>query len=331
MGERIFEDRAATRERTPLLVGVIGPSGTGKTYSALRLATGIQRVAGGEIYLIDTEARRALHYADKFKFRHVAFGAPFSPLDYLAAVEHCVKKGARTVVIDSMSHEHEGPGGLLEMHAAELERMGGSPSKSMMAWQKPKAARRRLINTLLQLECNFVFCFRAKDKVKLIPGAREPVALGFMPIAGEEFVYELTLKCLLLPGANGVPTLSSGQQGEQLMIKIPEQFKALLSRPEQLSEDLGEKLAQWAAGTSGSSPRVTLAGLLASYAACSDAATLRVLEQQRESVWAKCDEAKREKLLAAFAAAEERITAPTADEPPPGALATDEPEPGADG
>ena len=76
---RTFDDRPATREATPLLVGLVGPSGAGKTFSALRLATGVQRVVGGDIYFIDTEARRGLHYAERFTFRHLPFGAPFSP------------------------------------------------------------------------------------------------------------------------------------------------------------------------------------------------------------------------------------------------------------
>ena len=117
---RSFDDKPAIREATPLLVGIMGPSGGGKTYSALRLATGIQRVSGGDIGFIDTEARRALHYAEKFKFRHLDFRAPFGPLDYLAAVEHFVNKGVKTIIVDSMSHEHEGPGGVLEMHDQEM-------------------------------------------------------------------------------------------------------------------------------------------------------------------------------------------------------------------
>ena len=40
----------------------------------------------GDIHVIDTEARRALHYASYFKFRHTPFDAPFGSLDYLAAM-----------------------------------------------------------------------------------------------------------------------------------------------------------------------------------------------------------------------------------------------------
>ncbi len=57
---RQFTAALAVREQVPLLLGLMGPSGGGKTYSALRLAKGIQSVAGGDIYMIDTEARRGL-------------------------------------------------------------------------------------------------------------------------------------------------------------------------------------------------------------------------------------------------------------------------------
>lgn len=266
--QRVFEDKPATRERVPLMIGLMGPSGGGKTFSALRLATGIQRVMPGDIYVIDTEARRALHYAPKkgaapvhgetFAFKHVPFGAPFSPLDYLAAIEHCASKGASTIIVDSMSHEHEGPGGLLEMHEAECERLmkawkvTSRDAVQMSAWSAPKSDRRRMINTIMQLPCNFIFCFRAKEKVRMPKKGeadREIKALGFMPIAGEEFVFEMGVCGLLLPGANGFPSWGSDFMGEKMMIKSPGQFRELL-KGKQLSEDIGEQLAKWASGGS---------------------------------------------------------------------------------
>lgn len=256
---RTFVDKPAVRDKVPLLIGLAGPSGGGKTFSALRLASGMQRVSGGDVYVVDTESKRALHYADKFKFRHLEFTAPFGPLDYLAAVDHCHKKGAGVIVIDSMSHEHEGPGGLLEVHAAETERLaklwGVSPSKSQMAaWSKPKSERRRLINSLLQIPCNFIFCFRAKEKMKVERG-KDPEKLGFMPIAGEEFVFEMTVNALLLPAAGGKPTWNPHEAGEKLMVKMPEQFRdLLLKHPGPLDEGLGEEMARWAAGANTGAP-----------------------------------------------------------------------------
>jgi energy-coupling factor transporter ATP-binding protein EcfA2 len=249
---RTFTDVQAKRAAVPLLIGLTGPSGSGKTYSALRLATGMQRVTGGDIYGIDTEANRMLHYAGAFKFRHVSFGAPFGSLGYLDAIEHCVNKGARVIVIDSMSHEHEGPGGLLEQHAAEVYRMAGDDWKKaervkMLAWQKPKQARRRLLNTIIQLPCSFVFCFRAKEKLRMRKG-EEPLQLGWMAIAGDEFVYEMTVNALMLPGAQGVPTWHSDQPGERETIKLPAQFSALAKESGPLTEQTGERFARWAAG-----------------------------------------------------------------------------------
>jgi ABC-type dipeptide/oligopeptide/nickel transport system ATPase subunit len=310
MAERSFDYRPAVREQTPLLVGLIGPSGGGKTYSALRLATGIQRVSGGDIAVVDTEARRALHYADKFTFHHVAFGAPFSPLDYLAAIEHCLKKGAKTIIIDSTSHEHEGPGGVLEMHDAELTRMAGNDyakraKMTMLAWAKPKAQRRRLINSILQLPVNCIFCFRAKNKMKLVKG-EDPKQLGFMPIAGEEFVYEMVMKCLLLPGANGVPTWTSDNEGEKTMIKIPEQFRSVFKPGEQLTESHGAALATWAAGAASSAP-ADVKELLARYEACSDPATFRALQSEREAIWKTASKELKSALKAAADLATERI------------------------
>jgi hypothetical protein len=255
--KREFIASDAKREKVPLLVGLMGPSGGGKTFTALRLATGIQSVSGGDIYFIDTESRRGLHYADKFKFKHVPFEAPFGSLDYLAALQWCAKQGAGVIIVDSMSHEHEGPGGMIDLQDQILTRMAGDnygkrQAMQMLAWAEPKAKRRQLINGILQLNCNFIFCFRAKATSKPVKnpdtGKNEVIAQGFMPIAGDEFVFEQTLNALLLPGAGGVPTWHSEAVGERTMIKLPEQFAGLRQRSAPLDEKVGERLAKWASG-----------------------------------------------------------------------------------
>jgi hypothetical protein len=250
---RTFSATPAQRDQVPLLVGLMGPSGGGKTYSALRLATGIQSVSGGDIYVIDTESKRSLHYADKFSFKHVEFTPPFGSADYLEALRFCVKSGAGVIIVDSMSHEHEGEGGYLDFHGKEVERMAGNDWQKaervkMAAWIKPAAARRRLINGILQLNANFIFCFRAKEKSKPKPGGGIQ-ELGWMPIAGDEFLFEMTLNCLLLPKANGVPTWHSEQVGERTMMKLPRQFEDLFGSSRALDEQHGVGLATWAQGS----------------------------------------------------------------------------------
>lgn len=258
--QRKFEAKPAVRESVPLLVGLMGPSGSGKSYSALRLGTGIQEVTGGDLYAIDTEARRLLHYADDFKFKHVPFNPPFGSLDYLAAIEHCVAQGAKVIIIDSMTHEHSGPGGYLMTQEAEVERMAGNDYAKrervkMAGWIKPAALRQRMIAGILQLNVNLIMCFRAKEKTrpgKNADGKTVPIELGFMPIAGEELLFEQTVNCLLLPRSGGVPTWRSDQVGEKLMMKLPKQFEAMFAAQKPLDETTGRALAAWARGDTAS-------------------------------------------------------------------------------
>lgn len=263
---RTFSTKTATRERTPLLVGLVGPSGGGKTFSALRLATGIQRVAGGPIFFIDTESRRALHYAERFKFEHLDFRPPFGSLDYLAAIQHCAKEKAGVIVVDSFSHEHFGQGGVLEMHESETKRLAElwkcSEFKTQMpAWSRPKAGRMKLLNGIIQLGVNLIACFRAKEKIKIITG-KDPINLGWQPIAGEEFIFEMTANALLMPNAGGIPTWLGAEPGEKQMIKLPDQFRQkFLDYRQPLDEHLGEFMAQWAAGKSPTADSGKPAGL----------------------------------------------------------------------
>lgn len=265
---RLFESKPATRERVPLLVGLYGPSGSGKTFSALRLATGMQKVVGGKIFGIDTEARRMLHYADRFEFDHIDFKPPFGPDDYADAIKHCVDNGARVIVIDSMSHEHEGTGGVLEMHTAEVDRIYNEAvekarrynnkepnrdSGNFTAWKNAKEPRKRLVNTIIQSGASIIACFRSKEKLKILPGGKPPENLGWMPIAGEEFIYEMTVTGLLMPASGGVPTWNPSFDGEKATIKRPVQFEQVLSQfaGKPMCEDIGEAFAQWADGDGG--------------------------------------------------------------------------------
>jgi hypothetical protein len=283
-----FEPQDAVREADGLLIGIVGPSSSGKTYSALRLAKGIQRVVGGDIGVIDTENGRAKHYADRFRFKHVKFRAPFSPLRYLEAIRVSARS-VKTIVVDSTSHEHEGAGGVLEWHEAEVQRLsGGDPEKAervkMLAWAKPKAARRKLINEMLQMNVNLILTFRAKEKLKIMRG-KEPIELGWQPIAGDEFIYEMVLQCLLKPNSRGVPTWKSHLEGENAIIKVPEQFLDLFGKTEPLTEEHGQKLAEWAAGGVKLNPEVS--ALLADYLKCTDEAAFAALEKRRNELWAK--------------------------------------------
>jgi len=261
MTARQFTSSPAKRTRVPLFIGLAGPSGSGKTFSALRLATGIQRTAPGEIYVVDTEAGRALHYADQFQFQHVPFAAPFGAFDYLDAIRFCVDQRASTIVIDSASHMHEGQGGMLDQQSTLLDEWCGQDQQkrdknAMRAWIQPKRELGRFVQCLLQLQTNVIFCFRAKEKIK--PATPAPINLGMSAIADDSLIYEMTVQALLSAGCGGVPSWRSDLHNERLQTKLPRQFEQLLTRKGQpLDESAGELLGRWAAGDA--APRPTSA------------------------------------------------------------------------
>lgn len=256
---RRFDIQKAVAGGLPLSFGLCGPSGSGKTFSALRLATGMTRVCGGRIVFVDTEHGRARHYASDFDFDHLDFDPPHSPSAYSAALKAAVDAGATTIIIDSMSHEHEGAGGVLEMHEQECERLvkaWGSrrDAVQLTAWSKPKAERTRLLLEIARCPANVILCFRAKEKIRPATkeekdaGQRAPIDLGWMPIAGSEFAYEMTAMGVLPPNSHGVPDWQGGGAGTQLIRKRPKMFADILANGRQLDEDMGEALARWSRG-----------------------------------------------------------------------------------
>lgn len=251
-----FNFKPAVREQIPVLIGLVGPSGSGKTMSALELATGIQSVVGGEIAGVDSEARRMLHYADDYSFKHLDFQPPFASVRYLQALQAAQAMGAKVVIVDSASHEHEGAGGYLDLHEQELDRMtknGGSrEAANWRAWAKPAAERRKFINGLLQMHIHVIFCFRAKEKLIQAPDPQNPrkntlVQTGWQAIAGEEFVFEMTHRFLLPPGSCGVPDFSE-EAWRWGVPKLPKEHRQMFAQPVQLNRDIGAQFALWAQG-----------------------------------------------------------------------------------
>ena len=270
---RTFTHSKATRSGVWLLLGIVGESGSGKTLSALKLAEGIRRVTGGKIFFLDSEENRAKHYAPEegqkadpkkgtFDFTHVPFDPPFSPDDYLAAFRHCIDSGANVVIVDSFSHEHDGPGGVLEWHEKELDRMLANAERkgwknvnrekyNFPAWSKPKASRRRLKTEMERMPCHFILCFRAKEQIKPTKndkGRDEMVDLGWMPIGGKEYLFAMTLRALLPENAGGVPVFSPQRPGERAVYKLPLYFDHIFRQPHAFCEADGEAMAKWAAG-----------------------------------------------------------------------------------
>lgn len=246
-----FTFREAKRENVPLLIGLAGGTGSGKTYSAMSLAKGL---AGGKKFVvIDTENGRALHYADEFSFDHGDLRAPFTPKAYADAIQAADAAGYPVIVVDSFSHEHAGEGGLLDMHEAEYQRMGAREAVKMTAWIKPKTEHKAMVSRLLQVRAHVILCMRAEEKIEIVKNAQGKTEVrpkqslvgldGWIPVCEKNVPYELTLSFLLTAGQPGFPK----------PIKLQSQHRPFFPLDKQVGEETGKLLAQWAAGGATSS------------------------------------------------------------------------------
>lgn len=246
-----FEFRPAVRENVGLLIGLAGGTGSGKTFSAMRLAAGI---AGDKRFcVIDTEAGRAKHYADKFRFDHGDLAPPFFPDRYAEAIKAADAAHYPVIVVDSASHEHAGDGGLLDMQEQELQRMAGTDWQKreackMAAWVKPKGAHKKMVSKLLQVRAHLILCFRAEEKVEMRKDDKGKMVImpkqsrtgkdGWIPICEKNLPFEMTCSFLLLADRPGFPN----------PIKLEEQHRSLFPLDRPISEETGKGLAAWASG-----------------------------------------------------------------------------------
>lgn len=227
-----FSYRPAVLDKTSVLIGLAGPTGCGKTYSALRFATGLAGKTG-KIGFVDTEAGRGLHYARKFNFHHGILAPPFDPEAYAQAVEQYEKDGFDVIIVDSMSHEYAGEGGIQDW----ADRLESGGMKSPLNWSEPKSAHKRMVNRFLQCRAHLIFCLRAEEKIKveMVNGKRIVVPVGFKPICEKNFMYEQTASFMMTDTAPGVPQ----------PIKLQDQHKEAFPDAQRIDEEAGKKLAAW--------------------------------------------------------------------------------------
>ena len=235
--------RPAVRENMPLLIGLAGGTGSGKTYSALALANGIGQ--GARFAVIDTENGRASMYADTFGFDTAELRAPFRPQAYADAIESAEAAGYPVIVVDSTSHEWYGDGGCLDWHD---DLMGGNQNKNLSAWIEPKRAHKTMVTRLLQVSAHVILCFRAEPKVEavrdsqgkleIVPKASLTGLDGWIPIAEKNLPYELTASFLLMADKPGIPR----------PIKLPEDLRRIVPLDSTLDATGGIALGEWARG-----------------------------------------------------------------------------------
>lgn len=151
--------RPACRDKTSTLTALYGPTGCGKTYSALLFAMGlayphmnndeimstIKEEGHSRIFFVDSEGGRGAHYApgpdmepdfvNTFPYQYTEITAPYTPEAYTEVIKAADSAGAWVIIVDSTSHEYESEGGILEI-ADQYEQ--GIPKKGITNPRDPR-------------------------------------------------------------------------------------------------------------------------------------------------------------------------------------------------
>ena len=183
--------RKAHRSAAKLRLGLAGVSGSGKTYSALLVASGI--TSWENIALIDTENGSGDLYAQLGPYSICQVQSPYTVDKYLDAIKEAEKAGFEVIIIDSLSHAWAGEGGLLEQHdnATSSAKHRGN---SYTAWREITPKHNQLVEAILKSPVHIIATTRSKQAYEQTEenGKKKVVKLGLAPIQRDGMEYEFT-------------------------------------------------------------------------------------------------------------------------------------------
>lgn len=174
----------ATRRKAKLKLAVTGPAGSGKTMSALRLATGM----GSKVAFIDTENGSASLYSDRFNFDVLDMAPPFTHEKFVQAIHDAAGAGYDVLIIDSASHFWEG---ILD-YKSKLDARGGN---SYTNWNDAGKKFKDILDAVLQSPMHVICCMRSKmDHVQEKDDRGKTVIrkVGLAPIMRDGIEFEFT-------------------------------------------------------------------------------------------------------------------------------------------
>jgi hypothetical protein len=224
----MFQIKKASRKVSKMRIGIFGASGSGKTYSALLLAKGLVGCLS-KVVVIDTENGSADLYSHLGEYSTMQLTAPFSPQRYVQAIKECESEGFELIVIDSISHEWDSPGGCLDIHA----KLGGR----FEHWSKITPMHKAFIDSIVQSKCHIITTGRCKTE-HVFEGKNEHnpkgrvEKVGLKVITREGFDYELTTSFTL----------------NQDHLAIADKDRTGLFNdvtPILITEEIGHKIAEW--------------------------------------------------------------------------------------
>jgi len=212
----------AKAERTQLYLrcALFGPSGSGKTMSALRMAKGIAEKMGVPVAVIDTEARSASKYADRFAF--VVDNLKEKTIDhYLASMEDAAKAGYKVLVIDSLSHAWR------EL-TEEVDRISlrSNSKNTFTPWAQVSPKQKRFINAILNYPGHIIATMRSKTEWVIganKDGKTVPEKIGLAPEQGKGIEFEFDLLIEMNQAHNAAVTKDRTGKYQDAVIEKPDE------------------------------------------------------------------------------------------------------------
>jgi len=179
--------RKSERKKAKIRMALQAPSGAGKTMSALLVAKGLTG-DWNKIAVIDTENNSSDLYAHLGDFNVLQLEAPFTPEKYMKAIEACENAEMEVIIVDSVSHEWEGMGGILNIHS----NMTGN---SFTNWGKLTPRHNAFVQRMLQSKCHIIGTIRSKQDYVLAEknGKYVPEKHGLKGVTRDGMDYEFTL------------------------------------------------------------------------------------------------------------------------------------------
>ena len=173
--------KRATKSQIKIRLALSGAAGSGKTFSALAMASQL----GTRIALIDTERGSASRYADLFNF-DVCELDNHHPAKYIDAIKAAESAGYEVIIIDSLSHAWY----------AELE-LVDQAKNSFAAWKDVRPLERRLLDTIVRCNSHIIATMRSKTEwdtsQKDANGKMKPVKIGTPAIQTSGIEYEFDI------------------------------------------------------------------------------------------------------------------------------------------
>jgi hypothetical protein len=237
--------KKAVRELVFTKIALMGASGSGKTYSALRLAKGmseeLEKVLKKEIktLMINTEKSRGLYYANEFAYDIAAIDAPHEPEKYASAIADAVQLGYDILIMDSTSPEWEGAGGCLV-----LQQLAGGRYQD---WSKVTPRHDKFLLAIAESPIHIIATMRGKDQYEMENDGTKVVVtkLGVGAKQREGFEYEFTTTFLIDQKDN----FATAQKDNTHLFEVSKRGRF------KISEKDGIDIIKWANSGEGYTPK----------------------------------------------------------------------------